>query len=114
MRAIMTSGYGVHCDVGWIIELLIDKGIYDDYGDAQTSRDIERLGRKLVLVGGRLAPVVVALELEKYTAKHYVDHVAAIWRLDDIDEADIDADDFPTLSVAGVPPARPSRRAATG
>jgi hypothetical protein len=47
MRAILTSGYGIRADVGWIIELVIDRGLYDDYTDKDTCRDIRRLGEKL-------------------------------------------------------------------
>jgi hypothetical protein len=39
-------------------------------------------------------------------------HVAAAWGLDDIDEAEIDADDIPTISITGSPPAGRLRTAA--
>ena len=105
MRAILTSAYGVRCDISQMVETVIERGRYDDFRDVLTTRHLSDLARKLVLVGGRMGPMAVYLALEGHMPPAYASHVAAIWGLVDFDDSDIDQDDIPTISISGPPPA---------
>ena len=113
MRAVLTSAYGVRCDISQIVETLIERGHYADYRDVLTTSYIVGLGRKLTLVGGQMAPGVLLVAIEEYLPPAYTAHLAEVWGLNAIDDSDIDADDVPTLRLYGVPSAR-GLRAASG
>ena len=78
---------------------------YDDFRDAAVSRYITNLGRKLVLVGGQMAPMVIYLAIEQHLPPAYAAHLAGLWGLNDLDDSDIDQDDVPSLALDGPPPA---------
>jgi hypothetical protein len=52
-----------------------------------------------------LAPGVVLVAIERHMAPEYAAYVGGIWRLDDMDEADLDEEGLPTLAISGPPPA---------
>jgi hypothetical protein len=107
MRAILTSAYGVRCDISTMVETLVAYGRYEDFRDVAVSRYIAELGCKLVLVGGRMGPMAVFVALEEHMKPEYAAHVAELWGLDEIDD-----DDVPTLALAGPPPTGRLRAAA--
>ena len=104
LRAVLTSPYGVKSDISLGIENLLAFGEYADFRDTLTTRYITDLGHKLVQAGGLLAPGVVLVAIERHMAPEYAAYVGGIWRLDDMDEADIDEEGLPTLAISGPPP----------
>ena len=104
LRAVLTSPYGVKSDISLGIENLLAFGEYADFRDVLTTRYITDLGHKLVQAGGLLAPGVVLAAIERHMAPEYAAYVGGIWRLDDMDEADIDEEGLPTLAISGPPP----------
>jgi hypothetical protein len=112
VRAILTSAFGVRCDISQLVTSVIEHGQYDDFRDVLTTRYLSDIGRKLVLVGGRMGPMAVFVALEEHMPPAYARHVASIWGLVDFDDSDVDPDDIPTISLAGPPPARRLRTTA--
>jgi hypothetical protein len=111
MRAILTSPTGVRSQIGWLVETLIDYNNFENWHDARTTREIRRLGQKLEMAAGPMAPPMVLLALEPYVTRAYAQHVEDVWRLAEITEADIDPDEMPSLAISGEPPARSGRAA---
>jgi len=104
MRAVLTSAYGVRCDISHLVEALIEQGRYADQRDDVARGYVVGLGRKLTLVGGQMATAVILVAIEEHLPPAYAAHLASIWGLDDIDDSDIDQDEVPTLYVSGNPP----------
>jgi hypothetical protein len=112
MRAILTSAYGVKADISMLVETVIEHGEYEDFRDAAVNRYVVDLGRKLVLVGGQMATMVVYVAVEQHLSPDYAAHLAQVWGLNDLDDSDIDEDDVPSISLSGSPPAGRLRSAA--
>jgi hypothetical protein len=99
MQAVLTSAYGVRCDLSARIETLLTYGRHDDFRGALAASFIRDLGCKLVAAGGLMAPLVVFVAMAGHMTQDYADHVATIWGLADMDDSDVDDDDIPTLCV---------------
>jgi hypothetical protein len=99
-------------DFGRFAQLCGHWAEYDDFRDVLTTRFIDDLGRKLVLVGGRMGPMATYFALEPHMTPDYAAHVASLWGLTNFDDSDMDQDDIPTISIAGSPPAGRLRTAA--
>ena len=68
------------------------------------------LRTRIVAAGGTAAPMVVYIAVEPHLPRRYAEHLANVWKLDELDEDGVDEDDIPSFKISGTPPRRLQER----